>query len=298
MKKANILGVVVGRFQTPYLHAGHVDFLDFVCQSSHKLLVVIGYRVAFAGVRDPLDFETRKQMILKAYPHAVVEKIHDNPCDIMWTEKLEEIIAKHREDLEPVLYGSRSSFLPHYHGTFQTHEYTPKHDICATRVRGEVIATPRDTEDFRAGVIYAAHKNFPTSFQAVDMIIEHALEAKVLVGRKVGHTNWCFPGGFVDPSDESLEQAGKREVHEECGGIEIDDVKYLGSHRVNDFRYRNSEHKIMTALFVGKYIFGPLKAGDDLAEIRWQSIDTLVDCLQECHKPLAEAYLKHKQSKQ
>lgn len=96
----------------------------------------------------------------------------------------------------------------------------------------------------------------------------------------------------MEPKDMSLEAAAKREAIEEVGDIEIADVKYISSIRVHDHRYRKSEHKIMTALFSSIYVFGCIEPRDDIDEVRWQSIDGLVDCLAPCHKPLGEAFIK------
>jgi NADH pyrophosphatase NudC (nudix superfamily) len=171
---------------------------------------------------------------------------------------------------------------------------TPKTQTATgTQLRQAVAEQVLDCAEFRAGVIYAnTVQNFPTSFQAIDAVIRHSTQPKVIVGRKTGEKGWRFPGGFVDPGDPSLERAVKREVREEVGDIEIDDIKYVCSIRVDDYRYRKSQRKIMTALFEVIYIYGPIKAGDDLEEIRWQDIEGLTDCLVEEHKPLAEAFIQ------
>lgn len=141
-------------------------------------------------------------------------------------------------------------------------------------------------------VIVGEFKSFPTSFQTVDIVIKHSTQNQVIVGRKKGENGWRLPGGFVDPKDLSLESAAKREAGEEVGGIEIADVKYIASIRIDDHRYRESEHKIMTALFSATYVYGAIKAGDDLDEVRWQNLDeSLMECLVDSHKRLGRIYL-------
>lgn len=119
--------------------------------------------------------------------------------------------------------------------------------------------------------------DYPTSFQATDTIVINR-QAKVpqfLLGKKDPKKHktdkWRFLGGFVDPKkDNSLEDASKRERLEEAGmNLECSDPQYLFSFRVDDPRYRKSEHKIMSAVFLHEYIFGFAKAGDDIKETEW-----------------------------
>ncbi len=137
------------------------------------------------------------------------------------------------------------------------------------------------------------HK-YPTSFQTTDAFIIDAANNRILLGQKPNKTTWCLPGGFVDPlKDRSLEQANARERREECGiNLECDTPKYLFSLQVDDERYRNSEDKIMTAVFLNTYIFGNPVAGDDLNKLQWWPIDTIVNnyktLVSKTHGPIIE----------
>ncbi len=292
--KKNTVGVVVGRFQTHRLHDGHRYLIDEVVSRSEKVLIVIGESGGFSCSHDPMDFCVRSAMVRSAYPNAVVVSITDHPSNDYWSEQLDRVILENFPGYEVTLYGSRESFLPYYKGMYEKFELEPMpNSPSATFLRKSVANEVIDSEDFRKGVIYANTKQiFPTSFQAVDVVIRHSLERKVLVGRKAGEKAWRFPGGFVDPTDDSLERAVKREAKEEVGDIELADVKYICSKRIKDHRYRNSEHKVMSALYTAVYVFGSVQAGDDLAEVRWQDFDTLVENLIHEHKPLGEAFLR------
>jgi bifunctional NMN adenylyltransferase/nudix hydrolase len=122
---------------------------------------------------------------------------------------------------------------------------------------------------------------YPTSFQACDIVIYKRDTRQLLLGQKWADktrtkpkTERRFIGGFVDPADPSLEYAAMREKGEEAGiNLEVTQPVYVGSFRVDDPRYRNSIHKIMSAVFYCEYMFGIPKAGDDIAAVEWIDID-------------------------
>lgn len=140
------------------------------------------------------------------------------------------------------------------------------------------------------------HK-YPTSFQAVDCLIFNDDCTQILLGKKPNQEKWRFIGGFVDPKDQSLEDAASRELNEEVKGIIAHRIPtYLGSFRVNDPRYENSEDKIMSAVFyviLDQWI--SLKGGDDIQEVKWVTFKTLDSKYKEIlvpeHFPIVEKFL-------
>ena len=50
---------------------------------------------------------------------------------------------------------------------------------------------------------------------------------------------------------------------------EIDELKYIASGQIKDWRYYKSQSGIMTTLFLGKFIFGTCKPSDDIASLHW-----------------------------
>ena len=60
MKK---LGVVIGRFQVPELHAGHRHILDTTRDENDDLLILLGTTEALPSERNPLPFSVRKRML-------------------------------------------------------------------------------------------------------------------------------------------------------------------------------------------------------------------------------------------
>lgn len=142
---------------------------------------------------------------------------------------------------------------------------------------------------------------YPTSFQAVDVIIldKKADFNNLLLGRKLSQEKWRFIGGFVDPKDNSLEEAAIRELGEEVKGIgSYGAAKYEGSFRVDDPRYRDSVDKIMSAVFLVRISqFKELFGGDDIFEVKWYDLKHLYENYKQIivpeHFPIIEKFISN-----
>jgi len=263
------IGVIVGRFQTPYLTDAHRDMMHTVLGKTGRLLIIVGVAHTRVTMNNPLSYESRRQMIFNEFPTTTIAYIKDVPDnDELWSRNLDSIINDFRGPNHSVmLYGGRDSFIGRYHGGFNTRKFLEKPCQSATQLRKETGLRELPTAHFRAGVTWAAQNRFATSYQTVDIAV--LKDEELLIGRKENEIKWRFPGGFVDPQkDDSLEAACKREVNEETCA-EIDDLRYVCSLRINDGRYSREEDKIMTAFYTAKYIFGDIQPRDDLDELKW-----------------------------
>lgn len=270
-------GVIVGRFQTPELHAGHRCLIDEVRRRHAKVLMLIGVTPANPTLRNPLDYETRKLMLEAVYGKAQITfaPIRDCKEDSVWYKQLETMIAELTGGESLCLYGSRDSFLDQYKGAYPTCRLDACEGHSATLLRNQAAEAPQADAAFRAGVIYATAQRFPQVYPTVDIAIFRQNRQQILLGRKPLETLFRFPGGFVDATDSSFEAAALREAKEECGELKLENVQYKGSVKVDDWRYRNSPDAIFTSLFTADCTGGEAQASDDLAEVRWFDVSTL-----------------------
>lgn len=277
-------GVVIGRFQVPVLHEGHIALLAGVLAKHSRMVVLVGYGQAALNAHDPLPVFCRTDAVRAVFPNAVVLPLADMPSDEKWSVQIDHLLKPYGPC---VIYGGRDNSLSHYSGVHKTATVQMRDlesTISGTQVReAETLGA---SVEFRQGMVYAAQKRFPTSYQAVDIAVLR--EQHVLLGAKPGRDEWFFPGGFVDPADDSLEQAARRELVEECGLFEHSGMRYVGSMRVDDWRYRSSCDKIMTALFTTTYAYGQVQAGDDLSQVAWVPYDNVRNHLAKAHLPLWE----------
>lgn len=268
------VGVIVGRFQVHELHQAHKDLIQHVFDNHEKVIIFLGLSPLPVSVNNPLDFESRKQMILAEFPEAIVLYCKDTVSDEVWSRKLDEMI---QDVLTPqqtvVLYGSRDSFISHYSGKFPTQELLQETFVSGSTTRREIARSrARATPEFRAGVIWASQSRFPTAYTTVDVAVFDG--KRLLLGRKAHEKLFRFLGGFSDPNSENFEADARREVQEEAG-VSITDPEYVGSKRVPDWRYRNEPDCIKTMLFKAQYLSGRPAPGDDIEEIRWFSMSGL-----------------------
>lgn len=87
---------------------------------------------------------------------------------------------------------------------------------------------------------------------------------------------WYIPGGGVNMGTETLEEAVRREIREECS-IEVRNLKRLSFHE--DFE--PDKHGIMThylfLVYEAVYESGEIKAADDLYMLKWFTLEELRD---------------------
>ena len=288
--KATDVAVIVGRFQVNELHEAHIDLITSVLNKHDRVLLFLGNSTIRNTLNNPLDYRARRTMIADKFPTVEIHYINDNPSDTTWTKNLDKLIGEQLLPMQTVtLYGSRDSFLKCYTGKFNTCELEATTFISGTEVRRRVCNNYPPTADYRAGMIAATAYRFPTAFQTVDIAVVND-KGELLLARKPEEKKWRFIGGFSDPASISLEEDAKREVQEEAG-VEVGNITYLGSTLINDWRYRGEIDKIKTALFVAKYVFGKPEGADDVAEVKWVSINNLTkNDIVETHHVLIDMF--------
>jgi len=293
-EKANTpadVGIIVGRFQVNELHEAHIDLINSVIQKHDRVLLFLGNSIIRNTTSNPLDYRARRAMIADKFPNVEVHYINDNPSDTAWSKSLDKQIGEQLLPMQSVtLYGSRDSFLKAYSGKYNVCELEATTFISGTEVRRRVCNNYPPTADYRAGMIAATAYRYPTAFQTVDIAVVND-KGEILLARKPDEKKWRFIGGFSDPRSVSLEADAKREVTEEAS-VEVDDITYLGSTLVDDWRYRGEQDKIKTALFLAKYIYGKPEGSDDVAEVKWVPIGTGLtkDNIEPLHHVLVDMF--------
>lgn len=286
-------GVIIARFQTPYLHEGHKDLIDKVREKHNRVVILLGVVPLLGSRRNPFDFSTREQMIKSVYPDIMVLPLKDHPNDGEWSKNLDQLLRDTFPNQGFVLYGSRDSFLPYYTGELDTVALPKNGDFNASDLRKELADKVHVSEDFRAGIIYANYNRYDAVYPTVDIVVFKDDKKELLLGRKAIESQWRFIGGFTDPSDSSFEAAAIRELKEEAGDIEVQNIQYELSRLMDDWRFRQEADKIITTFFSADYVSGTVKANDDIEELNWFKMTDLPKMLEDgeivsVHVPLVE----------
>lgn len=266
------VGVIIGRFQVDELHDAHIDLIQSVIDRHDKIIIFLGLSPIKCTYNNPLDFESRKQMILEKFPAVIVLYIKDVGSDRVWSKNLDEKISDVVGPHQTVsLYGSRSSFIGHYNGQYNCIELEQTSFISGSSIRKKISNKVKSSPEFRGGVIWCTMNQYINATPCVDIAIFNDDGTKVLLARKPNEYKFRFIGGHVN-AGENFERAAKREVSEETS-LEVDDISYVGSCVVDDWRHRSEKSDITTCLFRAKRVFGKPEAKDDIEELRWFDVE-------------------------
>lgn len=273
------IGVLVARFQTNDLHDGHKYVIDQVVKNHKKVIIFLGVPKFVGTKKNPLDFDTRKKMIQQYYPDIVVSSIPDTNDNHIWAKELDKRIREIYPHGDVLLYGSRDSFIPYYHqglGKFITKELDPLGTFTATDVRRLISEEVKNSIDFRSGVIYHAYNLYPRVIPTLTLIPFNSDKTKILISKKYNENSWKLISGFILPSDDTIELSGKRILLNKAGtNIESENYQYFASMKVEDWRFRGEDDKVMTTIMTCDYLWGQINPSDDISEIKWISIKEL-----------------------
>lgn len=288
------VGVLVGRFQINELTKGHLELISYVADRHQSYLIVLGVKPTPATMKDPMDFRTREVMLRGLAPNATILPLLDCSSNEAWSRNLDELISTAFPARDVIMYCGRDGFKAGYCGRNKVEEVSFSLDeVNATEARTTIASCPpRDTADFRAGVIYGISTLYPRVYPTVDIAATCGLYNSICLVRKPSETKWRLPGGFVSPGDQSLEDAATRELKEETGLVATEGLSYVMSRRVDDWRSRGADTAHTTTLFRTPFFNDrmSLVAGDDVAEAAWFPFAVLPQIVDE-HKILVEAIL-------
>lgn len=272
MPKKSGTGIIVGRFQVFELNALHRKLIGSVRARHNRTLIFLSSNPA-PSTYNPLDWDMRCHMFQENYHDALsIQEMPDLPDDRIWSQELDRRIMELRPEGKVMLYGTEAGFTSRYTGRYPTKVLEKLGETFLDEVVPEGLTSARD---FRAGIMYGLLSRFPTVYPTVDLAVVRDNYREVLLARKENETRWRFPGGFADPSDENFEMAALRELMEECGEIQVQEMVYLGSYNIDDWRYRFSMDTVMTHFYLVHWEEGEPQAQDDIAEVRWFELPRL-----------------------
>lgn len=266
-----LYAVVVGTFQQIEIGAFEKAFINQLQNQYPEVIIVIASAPIPSSRNHPLDIETRKLMLEKEFPNAKIASFKKQISAQATSQALENAIIKvvgESKDCQLFVF-KESNNLTQYELTYPIEwvdlpEYAPHITSDADRSQ----------EAYRVGVFQTVRAQYPKVFPTVDVAIVSG--DKVLLGRKPQQALFRFIGGFIDPEDDCFEDAAIREAEEETG-LKLTKARYIGTAKIDDWRYREEVDKIITSFFVAEYEGGIPIAQDDIEELRWFDIASLTE---------------------
>lgn len=303
--------VMIGRFQSPIFHEGYQQIVRSYPNHAQRLVILVGSSEIF-DQRLPIPYHVVAQTIRRSiknmenFPKWAKDEIQvssiadSRPNNELW---LDDVLSHFKiSDYKNLVFLTGRDGFQNY---IDTNLLTSRgceikvlptiSEVSGTMIRSVDTSifelSDHELKIYAEGYVAASKRLFPTSYSTVD-ILPIIADNTFLLGRKCSDPlgKYRLVGGFVDPQDHDLEAAALRELQEEtCINKEsVLSTQYIGSYRINDYRYRNSIHKIMTNLFVCDVTNNATwRANDDICELKAFSLEDLsLDIICEEHKNL------------
>lgn len=288
------VGVLIARFQTHKLVEAHLNILNSLRSKYAKVLVLLTTPAIKATIENPLDYPSRAEMIRTSFPDVLIQPLADTSSDGQWSWKIDVAIREAFGALVKVsIHASSDAAVPFYIGTHKILPLPPKiqQSIAGVKASLKNDSALMGTPAWRAGMVHSSTARFDLSYQRVDVVpyrIEKGNLEILLLSREENEGLFSI-GGSVLTKDLSLEEASKRELWDQVGVRGL--PKYVGSTRVNDWRFRFERDKVLSSVFVVGYI--PQQGLSSLKGVtaKWFSLSVVSDGLLVADKSTSVLYV-------
>jgi mutator protein MutT len=127
--------------------------------------------------------------------------------------------------------------------------------------------------------------NYLNPIPAVVALLRNDRGDVLLVKRAVDPAlgKWALPAGYIE-IDETVEQALKRELHEETG-LKAHKLRLLGVYIQKSVYYES----VLTIGYIVDSYSGELRAGDDADDVAFRNISDITDLPFESHRKILAA---------
>lgn len=125
-------GIIIGRFQVPFLHPGHLELIATALRECDEVTILLGSREKI----DEKNFYSIKQrvdMLNKIFPQLEIIPLWDKDNNELWSKEVDIILGNIEGD--HTLYHSRDSFKDCYYGKYPLREVTEVPGYSGTKIR-------------------------------------------------------------------------------------------------------------------------------------------------------------------
>lgn len=288
------IAIIIGGFQTPNIPNEQFKLIRDIIISNDKVVVLL-LDNKITNQKWPLSYEVRREMILNAFGLKISDiPLPNTELNVDWSLLIDARIDLIKTDKDSLSVHISKELYGRYTGKYKGNLSAP-YNLFTNRhpFPYNPVMTPNEEERlwaYRCGHMDAYKREYGYVYPTVDVaVIKIAGKFQtplLLLGRKKNESFFRFPGGFVDPKDDSRETTARRELYEETKlSIEGRPI-FLGDFKIDDWRYKNTHDSIMTSFYKVDYSFGIPEAADDLLEVKWFSMQEAEECIGEAHKIL------------
>jgi nicotinamide mononucleotide adenylyltransferase len=126
-------GIIIGRFQVPHLHPGHLMLIATALRECKKVVIFLGCSTVTDNEKYVYKTRYTRRMITDIFPQIDIFSLYDyDDDDKVWSESVDNYCD---EFMDPVLYHSRDSFRDRYTGKYPIKEVEEVPGYSGTQLR-------------------------------------------------------------------------------------------------------------------------------------------------------------------